>query len=102
MLATLPYPIVYPKFVSSGIQITVKANIISSVMAVFGHGFHNNVIAYMLQFGESPIHRSFAAWLIFVKVTFSCIISNLMMDFYISMLKVFSKTGHGLTDIIFA
>ena len=24
------------------------------------------------------------------------------MDFYISMLKVFSKTGHGLTDIIFA
>ena len=42
-------------------------------MAVFEHVFHNNVIAYMFQFGESPIHRSFAAWLIFVKVTFSCL-----------------------------
>ena len=73
MLATLPHPIIYPKFVSSGIQITVKPNILSSVMVVFRHSFHNSVIAYMLQFGESTIHRIFVAWLVFVKVTFSCL-----------------------------
>ena len=42
-------------------------------MVVFRHGFHNSVIAYMLQFGESTIHIIFVAWLVFVKVTFSCL-----------------------------
>ena len=38
---------------SSGIQITVKANELSLVMTVCRHGFHNGAIAYVLQIAES-------------------------------------------------
>ena len=49
----LPYmhPIIYPKCIGSGIQTTVKLNKPLSVMTVCRHGFHNGVMAYMLQFG---------------------------------------------------
>ena len=49
----LPYthPIIYRKCIGSGIQNTGKPNKLLSVMTVCRHGFHNGVMAYMLQFG---------------------------------------------------
>ena len=51
----LPYthPILYPKGIGSGIQTTVKPNKPNkiSVMNVCKRGFHNGVVAYILQFG---------------------------------------------------
>ena len=82
-------------------QTTVKPNKLSSVMAVYRHGFHNRVMSYMLQFDESTIHRIFVVWVVFVKVIFSCL--NLKLDDGVlpySIIEVFNKTGHGLTDII--
>ena len=43
--------LVYPKFISSGIQNTGKPNKLLSDMNVCRHGFQNDVMAYMLQFG---------------------------------------------------
>ena len=45
----LPYthPIVYPKYIGSGIQTTVKPNELLSGMSVFRHGFYNSSMAYM-------------------------------------------------------
>ena len=48
MVATL---IINPKCIVSGIQNTGKPNKFLSVMTVRRHGFHNSVMAYMLQFG---------------------------------------------------
>ena len=45
------HPIIYPKCIGSGIQTTVKLNKPLSVMTVCRHGFHNGVMAYMLQVG---------------------------------------------------
>ena len=45
------HPIIYSKCIGSGIQNTGKPNKVLSVMAVCRYGFHNGVIAYMLQFG---------------------------------------------------
>ena len=70
-------------------------------MTVWRHGFRNGVMAYTLQFGESTIHINFVAWVVFVKVKFSCL--NLKPDggfLSYSMPEVFNKTGHGLTDIL--
>ena len=39
----------------SGIQATVKANELSLVMTVSRHGFHNGVMAYILQIGGSTM-----------------------------------------------
>ena len=50
----LPYTylIAHPKkYMGSGIQTTVKANELSSVMTVFVNGFHNDVMTCMLQIG---------------------------------------------------
>ena len=43
-------------------------------MAVCRHGFHNGVMAYMLQFGA--IHRVFVACVVFAKAIFSCLNLN--------------------------
>ena len=99
----LPYthPIVYAECIGSGIQTTVKPNELSSVMTVCRDGFHNSIMAYMLQFGESAIHIFFVARVVFMKAIFSCL--NLKPDdgfFPYNMPEVFNKTGHGLTDII--
>ena len=59
----LTHLIVYPKLIGSGIQITVKPNKLSSAMIACRHGFHNGVMPYMLQFGESTIHRIFGIML---------------------------------------
>ena len=40
-----------PKCIGSGIQNIGKANKLLFIMTVCGHGFHNGVMAYMLQFG---------------------------------------------------
>ena len=68
----LPYthPIIYPKCIGSGIQATVKTN--ELVMTVCRcrhrrrcrHGFHNDIMAYMLQIGGSTIHRVFVSWVV--------------------------------------
>ena len=42
-------------------------------MTACGHGIHNGVMAYMLQFGWSAIHRVFVAWVVFLKAIFSCL-----------------------------
>ena len=58
-------------------------------------------MAYMLQFGESTIHRVLVARIVFVAAIFSCL--NLKPDdrfLPYSIPEVFVKTGHGLTDII--
>ena len=39
----------------------LKANELSSVMTVCIYGFHNDVTTYMLQIGESTIHKIFGA-----------------------------------------
>ena len=60
-------------------------------------------MAYMLQFGESAVHRTFVARVVFVKAIFSCL--NLKADdgfLSYSMPEVFNKTGHGLADVIIA
>ena len=78
-------------------------------MTVYIHGFHNDVMAYLLQFGWSAIHRIFVAWVVFVKAIFSCL--NLKPDdgffylatwFTLSYNELFNKIGHGLTDIVIA
>ena len=73
------------------------------VMTVRRHGFHNGVMAYMLEFGYSVIHRVFVAWVVFVKATFSCLILKPDDGFLpYNMTELFDKTGHGLPDIIIA
>ena len=72
-------------------------------MTVCRHGFNNGAMAYMLQFGESAIHRIFIfmAQVVFVKAILSCL--NLKPDdgfLPYNMPEVFNKTGHGLTDIV--
>ena len=49
-----------------------KSNKLSSDI-VHKHGFHNGVIAYVIQFGESTIHIIFVAWVIFLMAIFSCL-----------------------------
>ena len=101
MLATLYTPIVYPKCIGSGIQTTVKPNELSSVLTVRRYGLHNGVMAYMLQFGESTIHRIFVTWVAFMKAIFSMLKSQTWLWIFAVMLaEVFNKTGHGLTGII--
>lgn len=84
----------------SGIQTTVKANELCSIMVVYRHGVHNRIIAYMLQIGESTIYRIFVVWVDFVVTIFSCLNlkpnDGILLD---SMPEVFNKTGHGLTNI---
>ena len=69
-------------------------------MTVCRHGFHNGVMAYILQFGYSAIHGIFVAWVVFAKAIFSCL--NLKPDdgFFNKRMELFNKTGHGLTDIV--
>ena len=95
----LPYthPTVYPKCIGSGNQTTVKPNELSSNINVSRHGFHNGVIAYILQLGESIIHRIFVVWVVFMKA-----ISDDAFCLPYSMTEVFNKTGHGLAYIIIA
>ena len=70
-------------------------------MAVCRHGFHNGVMAYMLQFGA--IHRIFVAWVVFAKAIFSCLNLNPDDGFLpYNMPELFDKTGQGLTDIVIA
>ena len=45
------HPIICPKCIGSGSQNTGKPNKLLSVMTVCRNGFHNGVMAYMLQFG---------------------------------------------------
>ena len=102
-MLTYTLPIIYSKYIGSGIQNTGKPNKLLSVMTVCRHGFHNGILAYMLQFGESAIHRIFVAWVVFVKAIFSCL--NLKPDdgfLPYNMSDVFNKTGHDLTDIVIA
>ena len=66
-------------------------------MTVCRHGFQNGIMAYMLQFGWSAIHRIFVAWVVFVKVIFSCL--NLKPY---HMPEDFNKTVQGLTEILIA
>ena len=70
-------------------------------MTVCRHAFHNGVIAYTFQFGESAIHRIFMARIIFVKAIFSCLNLKPDNEFLPYNMPEFSdKTGHGLTDIV--
>ena len=94
----LPYthPIKYAKCIGSGIETIVKQNKPWTLMTVCGHGFRNDVMTYMLQFGESTIYRIFAAWIVFVNAIFSCL--NLKTDDRFLSYSIFNKTGHGLTD----
>ena len=67
------------------------------------HGFHNSVVTYILQFGESAIHRIFVAWVVLVKAIFS--FSNLKPDdgfLPYNMPELFDKTGHGLAGTVIA
>ena len=101
----LPYthPIIYSKCIVSGIQKNGKLNKLLPVMTICRHGLHNGVMAYMLQFGQSAIHRIFVTWVVFVKAIFSCL--NLKPDdgfLPYNMPELFNKTGHGLTDITIA
>ena len=66
-------------------------------MTVCKQGFHNVVMAYMLQFAENTIH------VIFMKAMFSCLYLNLNDGFLpYSMPEVFDESGHSLTNIIIA
>ena len=84
----------------SGIQTTVEANELCSIMVVYRHGVQNRIIAYMLQIGETTIQRIFVVWVDFVVTIFSCLNlkpnDGILLD---SMPEVFSKTGHGLINI---
>ena len=67
------------------------------------HGFNNGIMTYMLQFGWSTSHIIFVTGVVFVKAIFSCL--NLKPDdgfLPCNMSELFSKTGHGLTDILIA
>ena len=50
-LLTETHSLAYPKCIGSGIHNIGKRNKLLSIMTVCGHGFHNGVMAYMLQFG---------------------------------------------------
>ena len=78
-----------------------KANDLLLVMTVCKHSFHNGVIACMLQIGESTIHRTIVAWVVFMEALFSHL--NIKPDDGIllcSLPDVFIKTARGLIDII--
>ena len=53
------------KCLGSGIQATGWAKELSSVMTACRHGFHNGIMACMLQIGGSAIRRFFVAWVVF-------------------------------------
>ena len=72
------HPVIYPKCIGSRIQNTGKPNKILSVMTVCRHGFHNGVMAYMLQLVKVLSTEIFLAWVVFVKAIFSCL--NLKPD----------------------
>ena len=72
-------------------------------MTVCRHGFHNGVMAYMLQFDQSAIPRIFVTWVVFVKAIFSCLNPKPDDGFLpYNMPELFDKTRHGLTDIVIA
>ena len=48
VLCPYTHPIIYPKCIGNGVQNNVKPNILSSAMTVCRHGFHNGVMAYMV------------------------------------------------------
>ena len=96
-------PIVYPKCVGSEIKSIVKLNKLSSVVTVCRHGFHNDVMAPMFQFGGGAIHRIYVAWVVLVKVMFPRL--NLRPDnevLHYSMFEVFNNIGNSLADIAIA
>ena len=66
----------------SGIQATVKANELSSAMTVRRHGFHNDVLAYMLQLVGKYYSHNFCCVGSFMITVFSCKILSLMVGFY--------------------
>ena len=74
----MTYPVVYPKYIGSGIQATDKSNELLTVVTVCRHGFYNGVMIYMLQFGENTIHIIFVARVVFMKEILSCL--NLKPD----------------------
>ena len=47
-------------------------------MVVLRHDSHNGVMAYILRFGESAIHRIFVVWVVFMKAILTCL--NLKVD----------------------
>ena len=73
----LPYAhhIAYWKCMGSEIQTTVKANELSWVMTLCRHGFHNDVMVYILRTGESTIHRNFFVWVVFMETILSCLLN---------------------------
>ena len=71
-------------------------------MIVCRHEFHNGVMANIIKFCESTIPIIFVARVVFMKVIFSCLDSNLIMGFYLVPCLRFLNTGHDLTDIIIA
>lgn len=62
----------------SRIQATVKGIELSLVMTVCRYGFHNGVKTYMLEIGESTIHKIFVTWKVFLEAIFPCL--NLIPD----------------------
>ena len=50
-----------PNIWAVGFRPLLKVNELSSVMTVCIYGFHNDVMTYMLQIGESTIHKIFGA-----------------------------------------
>ena len=52
-------PIVYPKYMDSGIHTIVKVNELFSVMTVCRHGLNNGAMAWMLQINENTSHIIF-------------------------------------------
>ena len=59
----------------SEIQTTVKANELSWVKTLCRHGFHNDVMVYILRTGESTIHRNFFVWVVFMETILSCLLN---------------------------
>ena len=62
-----------------------------------------SVMAYMLQIGESTIHRIFVAWIAFIEVIFSYFTFRPDDGFLPNIIpEVFIKVKHDITDIIIA
>lgn len=71
-------------------------------MDVSQHDLHNGAIGFMLQIGESTMHRSFVGWVVLVDA----ILSHLHVKpddglLLYSMPRLHIKIGHGLTDIFY-
>ena len=91
----------YPDCKGTGSRALDKATELLVFLTICRHALHLGIMAYILNLGESTVHRIFVGWAVFLDAFFNKINLKPKGGYLISkMPDIFIKTGHGLTDIV--